>query len=668
MDKIEMRMAAEAASLSRIGTSILKLKDKKLKVKWLPKGNELGYTSGEELCVNIAWEHEIMKALNDAEKSMMRMGVFAHELLHQCLTNFEYSHVAVKGMSRSEAAIFMNFANTLEDPAIEYFAPNIFGGRMLDALRFHIRHIYKVSPGIEESKNAFAQLINALINFGDMGMVKGKFTYPEAGEFFLKIAPLYSEGIKCPDSRRRIDIAKECMEITRPLWEESVKENEFFEELLRELLKMLKASGLHLYEDNENEFDPSAYETDASDRREKAVRKITAAIPSEKGKVSKDDQNTECDQNDSDDADGIDNTDCTDSTDSVARDGELPDVPLCDVAPISANDFTVDNDTASEIADGIYIVDEDEIRKLEEELKTDVKKVECEERKSESDALYDLDGLPDYDLPSKYYKKVSCRNIQVQVDGDASSMYNELARLYEYDIKRLFKSLDQIFKSDMEALNRSTRGSYNILRGSSGTTARMFDKRKSPDNLKDVSIMLAVDISGSMHGEKIKQARRMAIVFAEALTRLKIPYYIMGYTADMGYDAEHYHYVTWKNRTPERQSLVSLKAQSNNFDGYSIRYAAKLLSERRSERKIMFVISDGQPAASKYVRNNGIPDTAEAIKEARKSCTVFGIALGQDCTPEVLQRMYGKDFIWCENETLLTNTLCKKLKKIIESK
>lgn len=180
-------------------------------------------------------------------------------------------------MSRAEASVFMKFANTIEDPAIEYFAPNVFGGKMLEALRFSIKHIYIMSPGIENSSNAFIQLINALVNFGDMGIVKGDFTFPEARTYFKKVAPLYNEAIVCPDSRRRLDIAKECMEITRPLWEEAVKEREFFDKLIEELLEELEKNGLHTMEDSENSMRAPA-DSSVSKRREKMVKNIEKAM------------------------------------------------------------------------------------------------------------------------------------------------------------------------------------------------------------------------------------------------------------------------------------------------------------------------------------------------------------------------------------------------------
>lgn len=686
MNVIERRKAAEAASLSRMGTAILK--GNKLGVKFLPDGApELGFTSGTAKVVNVAWYNEqFFKMLDDIESSMLRMGVFAHELLHQCLTNFAYTNTVCETMSRAEAAVFMKFANTLEDPAIEYFAPNIMGGRLLEALRFSIKHIYKLSPGIEKSGSAFSQLINALIHFGDMGIVKGKFTYPESYEYFIKVAPLYNEGITCPNSKRRIDIAKECMEITKPLWEEEVKNAELFEELIKELMEMMKRSGLHLMEDEEEEMGDPSDSTDASERRSSMVSKMkgessdkkedsssSSESPSDEESTEEDSESTsggsdDKNESDSDNNEQSDDSKSSDSKSSDSSSEENNSKGGSDV-PFSDGDLTLPEEEANEVAEDTYIIDEEVVSQVEQSIKAEEEKIEkASKREAENDSSNEM---PNFDISSTAFKSASCINkkvVNATHSSGLSEMYKKMVKEYSWEIKNLTKTLDKIFKSDMEENNRATSGSYNIMRGSIGTTARIFDKRRDPGNLKDAQIVLAVDLSGSMCGQKINQARKTSIVLAESLSNLGIPYYIMGYTADRGADAVHNHFVDWRNSKKDRETLACMEAGGNNFDGYSIRYASELLRGRNSNHKILFVISDGEPACRKYsAMATGLADTTNAIKEARKFCTVFGIALGRGCSPTTLQKMYGKDFIYCEDEKMLTNTLCKKLEKILLS-
>lgn len=798
--KEKREAAAEAASLSRIDTTLL---GKKSMIVWLMDGNDLGYTmvgTKSQVSIYIAYRHRIFEGLTPEEMRVIRKGVDAHELLHQFLTNFDYTKELTSGMSRAEAAIFMEFANTIEDPAIEYFAPQIFGGTLLEALHFSILIIYKKSPGIGECKDAFSQLIAALIDFGDMGIVKGRFTFPEAEKYFRIVAPMYNEAITCPDSKRRLDIAKECMEATRPLWEEMVKNREAFEELLRKLLESMARSGLHLMEDSEKDLksedgDGSGEAEDGkksspASRRTATLKKIAVRKKAEEEAKSKEKPETGSDggsseeksdggsgteqadgeskdkasdggdmpesadvdpglgtpstdggsefvleesedkpeeegkealdietdmpgmpggSSDPDDekssegkegtasGDGREESDTSESgkedgeektpegessegedpegsgsssrtTDSTGSDGSGEISPM-DSIPDDADDLTEDEDKADEMAEDTFVIDDDLVEKVAEELRTEIEKEDKAARAEESDGK-ETDDLPDFEISSTAFRHASCynRHVVAEVSSDAlSELYRETVSDYGREIRNLTKALDEVFKGDQEESHRATSGSYNILRGSSGTTARIFDKRRDPGHLKDAAVVLAVDLSGSMVCEnRIGQARKTAIVFAEALTKLKIPYYIMGYTADDRADAEHLHFVTWANKRSERESLVAMEAGGNNFDGYSIRYAASLLKGRTASNKLLVIVSDGLPECYSYRSFRvGVADTKNAIKDARKICTTFGIAVGTGCDPETMQSMYGKDFIWIKDVSQLGNMLGKKLKKLL---
>ena len=212
---------------------------RKIECKSIKTGNEIGYTSSDGI-IYIAYDHTIMSGLNENQKMVFRMGVFAHETLHQCLTNFSYYENCLSQYNTNEKYIFQTFVNTLEDPSIEYFAPHVFGGDLLESLHFKIQHIYKKSRPINEAKSPFSQFIMALIQFGDRGILKGSFTFPDAEKYFNLVAPLYNQGIETQNNAIRIDIAGQCMEITRQLWEKEIQQEETIENLQQELEKIME--------------------------------------------------------------------------------------------------------------------------------------------------------------------------------------------------------------------------------------------------------------------------------------------------------------------------------------------------------------------------------------------------------------------------------------------
>lgn len=658
------QQAAEAASLARMGSGILH--GLRVAVKWL-FGDALGFTSdGTPKVINVAWHNgEYMDELSDDERIFFRMGVFAHEILHQVFTNFKYSNKICNELSQAEAGIFMRFANTIEDPAIEYFAPTVMGGKLLKALRFSIMHIYRKSPGIEVSSMAFSQLINALINFGDMGIVKGEFTFPEAKEAFIKVAPLYNEAIVCPDGRKRLDIAKECMEMTRDLWEEYVKNEEEWQKLIEELLDFLKKHGMPQIE---NASDPGDGGGSKGKRRAATLEKMESPSKGSKGSDddADDDADDESEDDEDNDSDGEGNESSSDgeNSDSSSESDDSEGTPGG-----SGSDAEEDDDDGSveENIEDEYIIDEEDARDIRKAL-------ENEDRRLESEAASDAKSaancnVPDYVIESPYFEKgKSCKNVQVK-NGSASLKedYNRVKAQYSWEINTLAKSLEKMFQAEREQECRSTSGDYNIKRGTIGTSVRIFDKRKEPEKKSDAAVCLCIDLSGSMHGSKEREARKMAIVFAEALTKVGVKYHIMGFHADThGQDAYHEHFVSWDGKG--RETLVAMSASSNNFDGYSIRYAARLLAERPEANKILFVISDGLPACYTYRSYDiGNKDVILAVRESRKmGNTTFGISLGKDASPEVISSFYGKDFVACDDEKMLTATVCKKLEKMFK--
>ena len=241
---------------------------KPVKIKTIPEGeDDIGYTSanGE---IYLAYEHPIMNGLKDAEKRAFRKGVFCHEMLHQIFTNFDETERRMKRMSPGRKKIFGMLANVLEDPAIENWAPTVVGTHLVSALRFTIAHIYKNSSNIEEGTTPIAQFVNALIQFGDMGVIKGHFTFTDAKDCFRKAAPIFFKGIEEPDNVKRLDYAEQIMDIARPLWENEA-------EAVDQLAKMLAEAGKSRAMGKGSGADGDSSELSGDDSAKKRRRKIT---------------------------------------------------------------------------------------------------------------------------------------------------------------------------------------------------------------------------------------------------------------------------------------------------------------------------------------------------------------------------------------------------------
>lgn len=209
--------------------------------------NQLGYTMNGAI-IYIAKAHELYKKLIDEEARMFRFGISVHETLHQVFTNFLYLEETVLKLENDgyflnlfDKKMFCTIANLIEDPAIENMAPQVIGGVALKALDFLIEKLDELSGRFDSAcHRPFEELINALVQFGDLGILHGTFQFKTAEKTFLKIAPLFYAAINEPDNKKRIDMVKPIHKICRPLWRQySDRLQKEMDALLDNLLKRL---------------------------------------------------------------------------------------------------------------------------------------------------------------------------------------------------------------------------------------------------------------------------------------------------------------------------------------------------------------------------------------------------------------------------------------------
>lgn len=105
--------------------------------------------------------------------------------------------------------------------------------------------------------------------------------------------------------------------------------------------------------------------------------------------------------------------------------------------------------------------------------------------------------------------------------------------------------------------------------------------------------------------------------------------------------------------------LEMLGAGGGNCDGLNIREAGKRLLKFRNMKKILVVISDGQPA---YIE--GIDDVKKKVQVAERfGINVIGIGI-EGCCEESLKDMYPTNYMFEDTENLhteLTNLILAAL-------
>lgn len=212
------------------------------------------------------------------------------------------------------------------------------------------------------------------------------------------------------------------------------------------------------------------------------------------------------------------------------------------------------------------------------------------------------------------------------IEVHSTSFSNKIKRLltimsrdkYEYGKKRGYIHNNNLYRV--------------TIKDSKSYAEKIFKQRKQSEVL-DTCVSVLIDMSGSMGGTKMQHAAQAAILLNDAIAKLGVPVEIAGFT-------EHYtgpvHYLFKKFDTKCDGTLLKERIKkgtedmAQNADGESILYAYHRIKYRKEKKKILIVLSDGQPAAD---RGYGIVGfTKKIVKSIEKQgqVQIYGIGIRSD--------------------------------------
>lgn len=626
--KIDLSWEAEKCNMKNIYVAIT---SDSIEIKDVPEGNtEIGYTTSNNE-IYISKKNVITDTLSKNEAIIFRLGLFFHELLHQVLSDCS-KHESIKNKSLA----IIN--NCLEDPAIEYFAPQVAGGYLYDSLLFLNKVLFNVSGEITSS-SPFQEFINAMICFGQQGKIKGTFLNPEAAKSFVTCLPLLWNGITNPYPKERFNYSKQIWEMTKPLWEKESSEqlNQMIQALNESSGGISSVLNSGTFNNQEIKMIPDA-NTDMCDiqqlqsnfvellkgvdvEKEEELNTVLAMLSNQQSKNNLSSQSQEKNQGNE-----------------------------------SQNDF-FKNEESTEFFHTV-------IQNIENAIKDASKEKAKEKKKKSKTNTKSLDVV----IKDKQYESISISDTYVGYNSETNIVeYNSIVAKNLSIIKSLCHRLEPIIYNIDEEIQYKTSGKMSLSRLYSGTIkSRVFTRIQEPEKESDFGVVLLCDNSGSMRGNKIKMAQEISIILTEVFNYFNIPIYIMGYCNET--KVKHNHYSIWGNKN-SKYSLVNMKTSGNNFDGFSISYAKELLNKQRDKNKIFIIISDGTPNCSFYGGSRtkkGIADTKRAVNEMRKISNIIGVGICDKTDTPILHNIYGNDFILVEDLELLKYKIIQKLVKIIE--
>jgi hypothetical protein len=218
-------------------------------------------------------------------------------------------------------------------------------------------------------------------------------------------------------------------------------------------------------------------------------------------------------------------------------------------------------------------------------------------------------------------------------DNKGGSEYRAICREVAPLMRRLLPRLKELLAANTRIRRGLKKGRLDPTRIHRVAYGRedVYYKRNSRSS-ESVGFLLLVDESGSMSTSRRSQhARRAAVLFSEVLRELKVSHMVVGFDADegSGNTADHIVYRTFSEKPAKASySLSGITARLNNRDGASIRVATEYLLRQRFQKRVLLVISDGEPYARYYSPPGSVKDTAKAVRDAMsKGIRVIGISI-----------------------------------------
>jgi nitric oxide reductase NorD protein len=152
---------------------------------------------------------------------------------------------------------------------------------------------------------------------------------------------------------------------------------------------------------------------------------------------------------------------------------------------------------------------------------------------------------------------------------------------------------------------------------------------RSVRKTRDISVLVLLDLSNSAN-QKIKGqdhtvlqlTRQVCVLFADAIESVGDPFAIHGFCSKSRFDVEYFRFKAFGQPHDDvsKARIAGMTAQRYTRMGTAIRHATHYLDQQQSSKKLLMIITDGEPADIdvrdlRYLRY----DAKKAVKDAARN-------------------------------------------------
>ena len=197
-------------------------------------------------------------------------------------------------------------------------------------------------------------------------------------------------------------------------------------------------------------------------------------------------------------------------------------------------------------------------------------------------------------------------------------------------------------------INAAVRAMVDIRTGQQPDTRIMMRYKR---NLRDLAVMVLLDMSESANDKVRGQdytvmdlTRAATVLLSGALDRIGDPFALHGFCSDGRHDVHYYRFKDFDQPYNDavKARLSGMKGSYSTRMGAALRHAGMYLGQQPKNKKILFIITDGEPADNdvrdpQYLRH----DAKRAVEElARSGVTTYALSLDPHAD-EYVARIFG---------------------------
>lgn len=258
---------------------------------------------------------------------------------------------------------------------------------------------------------------------------------------------------------------------------------------------------------------------------------------------------------------------------------------------------------------------------------------------------------------------------RVETNGVYDWVYDENEKALNKEAKKFSSKLRELlmYRAKTHRVHARDEGSIDSMNLYRISTDRKIFQKKIDGQETKVRFKILVDCSGSMSGRRMHEAIKACYLLATSLQKLKIPFSIVGHSAD-GRHVKMIEYIDFEHcrKKESLMKLRSMKAYDTSRDGLTIFHASVDLirHSKKDEKKVLIVISDGNPHGWDNYHEKFKTDITSmwSYFEEKYDVQTIGIGIGEGM--ESVQNLY-KEHVVVEDVFELGDQLLKTIRQII---